>query len=446
MWKNDNSSLSRQQQKLTICILLLLLAITLPSLSVGGLKAGGKQEVKADKQIALDENDWPWWRGPSRNGVAVTDQKPPLHWSESENILWSSPVPGSGHGSPTVVGDQVFLATADYDKEVQSVLCYDRSSGRRIWKTDVHRGGFPQGGHKKSNLAAATVAFDGRRVFINFLNGGAVYTTALNLDGKQLWQTKISDFVLHQGFGSSPAIYESLVIASADNKGGGALVALDRSSGKIVWKQERPKLANYTSPIILEAAGREQLILTGTNLVSSFDPLSGKKLWEIEGSTTEVVTSVVTDGQLIFASGGYPKRHVAAVRADGSGEIAWEKSVSVYVPSMLVHAGHLFLVTDAGIARCWKPQTGEEVWKGRLGGTFSASPVLAGEHIFATNEEGKTFIFRANPKEFELVAENKLGENVMATPTICDSRIYMRVAHDRDGRRTEVLYCIADSQ
>ena len=268
----------------------------------------------------------------------------------------------------------------------------------------------------------------------------------MSLDGKQLWQTKISDFVLHQGFGSSPALYESLVIASADNKGGGALVALDRSNGKIVWKQERPKLANYTSPIILEAAGREQLILTGTNLVSSFDPLSGKKLWEIEGSTTEVVTSVVTDGQLIFASGGYPKRHVAAVRADGSGKIAWEKNISVYVPSMLFHAGHLFLVTDNGIARCWKPQTGEEVWKGRLGGTFSASPVLAGEHIFATNEEGQTFVFRANPKEFELVAENKLGDNVMATPTISNSRIYMRVAQDRDDQRTEVLYCIADGE
>ena len=136
-------------------------------------------------------------------------------------------------------------------QEVQSVLCYDRHSGRRIWKTDVHRGGFPQGGNKKSNLGSATVASDGRRVFINFLNGGAVYTTALSRDGKQLWQTKISDFILHQGFGSSPAVFESLVVASADNQGGGALAALDRASGKIVWRQERPKTANYTSPIIL---------------------------------------------------------------------------------------------------------------------------------------------------------------------------------------------------
>ena len=310
----------------------------------------------------------------------------------------------------------------------------------------MHRGGFPKGGHRKSNLGAASVASDGRSVYINFLNGDAVYTTALSLDGKQLWQTKISDFVLHQGFGSSPAIYGSLVIASADNKGGGALVALDRSSGKIVWKQERPKLANYTSPIILEADGREQLVLTGCNLVSSFDPLSGKKLWEIEGSTTEVVTSVVSDGQLVFISGGYPRRHASAVRADGSGEIVWDKNISVYVPSMLVHEGHIFLVTDNGIARCWKAKTGEEVWRGRLSGTFSASPILVGEYIFATNEDGRTFIFRADTEKFELIAENQLGDIVLATPTITNSRIYMRVGEDRDGRPSDVLYCIADTK
>jgi len=400
--------------------------------------------AEADHDISVDKNDWPWWRGHGRDGIAAADQRPPLHWSETENILWSAPVPGRGHGSPTVVGNQVFVATADYEAEVQSVICYDRQTGRRQWKTDVHRGNFPDGGNKKSNLGSATVASDGQAVYINFLNGDAVYTTALTREGKQLWQTRISDFDLHQGFGSSPAIFDSLVLVSADNRGGGALAALDRASGKVVWGQERPKKANYTSPIILEVAGRKQLLLTGCDLVSSFDPLSGRKLWEIEGSTTECVTSIVTDGKLVFASGGYPRKHVSAVRADGSGEIAWEKNIGVYVPSMLVYRGHIFLVTDAGVARCWKSETGEEVWKGRLGGTFSASPVLVGEHIFATNEDGQTFIFRADPEGFELVAENKLGESVFATPTICNSRIYMRVAQQMDGRRTEFLYCIAD--
>ena len=272
------------------------------------------------------------------------------------------------------------------------------------------------------------------------------YTTALSRDGKQLWQTKISDYVVHQGYGSSPAVYQSLVIVSADNKGGGAIAGLDRVSGKIVWKQERPKTPNYASPIILNAAGREQLLLTGCDLVAGLSPLTGKKLWEFKGSTTECVTSTVTDGQLIITSGGYPKNHVSAVRADGSGKVVWENSTRVYVPSLLIHEGYLYGVLDAGFASCWKCDTGKEIWKGRLRGTFSASPVLVGEHLFATNEAGRTFIFKANPKAFELVAENQLGSEVLGTPTFCGDRIYMRVAASQQGRRQETLYCLGKGE
>lgn len=434
--------LSRRLRSLTGVFLLILVAFLLPNCSFGETKSGATEGPVSSEVKSVDPSDWPWWRGPGRDGIAAPDQDPPLKWSETESILWSSPVPGQGHGSPTILGPRIFLATADYDAETQSVVCYDRDSGKQLWKTDVHRGGFLEGGHQKSNLASGSVGADGERVFANFLNGGAVHTTALSLEGELLWQTKISDFVIHQGFGSSPAIYKSLVIVSSDNKGGGAIVGLDRSSGEVVWRVERPKLPNYTSPIILNAAGRDQLILTGCERVTSLDPMTGEKLWEVEGSTTEVVTSAVTDGELIFGSGGYPKRHVAAVRADGSGELVWEKNVGVYVPSMLVRDGYIFLVTDNGIAQCWKSATGEEIWKGRLSGTFSASPVLVGDRIYATNEVGNTFIFEANTSEFKLLGENQLGENVMATPTIVDSRIYMRVAHGKGGTRSETLYSI----
>ena len=139
-----------------------------------------------------------------------------------------------------------------------------------------------------------------------------------------------------------------------------------------------------------------------------------------------------------------PKNHVSAVRADGSGQIVWENKARVYVPSPLVRGGCLYAVLDASLAVCWKCATGEEVWKGRLGGTFSASPVLVGEHVFATNESGRTFIFKATPDGFEQVAENKLGDNAMATPAICGDRIYMRVASLKDGRRRETLYCLGN--
>lgn len=404
-----------------------------------------RKETDAER-LTIAPTDWPWWRGPHRNGIADARQKPPLKWSESENVLWKSPVPGRGHGSPAVVGDRVFLATAEHETEIQAVLCYQRQTGKLLWRTEVHRGGFEKKGNEKSSLASATPACDGQRVFINFLHDGAIWTTALSLEGRQLWQTKVTDYVLHQGFGSSPAVYRSLVIVSADNKGTGVIAALERATGKVVWKQERPKLPNYASPIILNAAGREQLLMTGCDLVAGLDPLTGKKLWEIKGSTTECVTSTVTDGQLIFTSGGYPKNHVSAVRADGSGQIAWENNTRVYVPSMLVHEGHLYGVQDAGLATCWKCDTGKEVWKGRLAGTFSASPVLVGEHLFATNEAGRTFIFKATPAAFELVGQNQLGEEVLATPTICESRIYMRVAMRNKGQRQEMLYCLGKSE
>jgi outer membrane protein assembly factor BamB len=387
-------------------------------------------------------SDWPWWRGPTRNGIADPAQLAPLKWSNTENVLWRSPVPGRGHGSPTVIGDQVVLATADHERQLQLVLCFDRLTGKELWQTEIHHGGFDMKGNSKSSLASSTLACDGQHFFINFLHGGAVYTTALTRGGKIDWQVKITDYVLHQGFGSSPAIYQDLVIVSADNKGTGVIVGLNRATGDVVWKQERPKFPNYTSPIILNVAGRDQLLFTGCELVTSFDPLTGKKLWEVPGSTTECVTSTVTDGKLIFTSGGYPKNHISAIQADGTGAVVWENKTRVYVPSMIASDGYLYTILDAGVAMCWKSDTGKEVWKGRLEGMFTASPILVGKHLYATNEAGKTFVLKATPEAFEIVAENQLGDEVFSTPTICGGRIYFRIANLVDGKRQEQLVCV----
>jgi outer membrane protein assembly factor BamB len=297
--------------------------------------------------------------------------------------------------------------------------------------------------NKKATMASSSPACDGERVFINFLHDGAVYTTALSLDGNPIWQTKITDYKIHQGYGSSPALYDKLVIVSADNKLGGKVAALDRQNGKIVWEHSRPKDPNYPSPIILHAAGRDQVFMTGVNLISSFDPKTGEKLWEHPGATTECVTSTVTDGNLVFTSGGFPKDHISAFKADGSQkEPVWENKSRAYVPSMLISNGHLYAVLDAGIAMCWKVDTGEELWKKRLGGKFTSSPVLVGDNIFATDEDGKTHIFKASPDGFESTGENKLGDEVFATPVICGNRIYTRVAHRNRDTRQEMLYCL----
>lgn len=419
----------------------VVLLLGLISTAASAAELGSDAELD---RLRTSTNDWPWWRGPHHDGIAPAGQEPPLKWSDTENVIWKTPVPGRGYGSATVVGDRVYLAAAEVAEEIQSVICLDRATGKQIWKTDVHRGGFEKKGNAKSTHASATVACDGQRLFVNFLHDGAVFATALDLAGNKLWETKISDFVNHQGFGASPAVYRSLVLVSADNKGGGAIAGLDRATGNVVWRVARPAVPNYTSPLVFKIGGRDQLVLTGCDLVTSLDPLTGKTLWEIEGATTECVTSTVTDGERVFTSGGYPKNHMSAVLADGSGKVVWENKTRVYVPSLIAKDGYLYGVLDAGVASCWESATGREVWKQRVGGTFSSSPVLVNDLLYATDEAGKTTIFRATPKDFELVGENQLGDEAFATPVIVGSRIYTRVAKTVDGARQEWLYCLGE--
>ncbi len=405
------------------------------------LGAAEPDKAASGKVTGVAAADWPWWRGPQRNGIADANQKPPVEFSDTQNVRWKAPLVGRGHGSATVVGKKVFIATADEKEQTQSVACFDRDTGKQLWLTEVHKGNFIKGGNNKSSHASSTPACDGERVFINFVNNNAVYTTALSINGKQLWQTKIADYVIHQGFGSSPAVYGPLLVIMADSKAGGAIAGVDRVSGEIVWKQERPKLPNYSSPSILNIGGRDQVLMIGCDLVTSFDPLSGKKIWETAGSTTECVTTAVTDGKRIFTSGGYPKNHISAMLADGSGKIDWENNVRVYVPSMLVRDERLYCLTDAGVAMCRDSTTGKELYNLRLGGTFSASPVIVGDIVHAVNESGVSFAFKITPDAFENLVENKVGDEAFATHSICGGQIFLRTATQVDGKRQESLYC-----
>ena len=410
--------------------------------AAAGLAGGMELQAAGLNSVTWKSGDWPWWRGPSHNGIAEAGQQVPQTWSESNGIAWRTAVPGLSHGAPIVVEDQVLVEIADHERQLQSLLCLDRSSGKQIWESVIHEGGLDVKGNKKSSMASAAASCDGERFFVNFLNGDSVWLTAVDRQGKRLWQTHVSSYVNHQGFGSSPLLWGDLVYSVADNKGGGAIIAANRETGEVVWKRDRPAVPNYSSPVIFEVKGREQLFLTGCDLVTSLDPATGREIWEIPGATTECVTTTVTDGSRIYTSGGYPKNHISAVAADGSGKVVWENSTRSYVPSMLVHNGALFAVLDAGIAMCWDSGTGEELWKGRLGGTFSSSPVLVNEQIYATDESGKTSIFAASREKFELLQQNQLGAEVFSTPAICGNRIYNRIAAMEADRRQEYVVCI----
>lgn len=394
--------------------------------------------------FAMAENDnWTLWRGPNQDGIAASNQKVPLNWSEKDNVKWKVKVTGRGHGSPTVFNQYVYLATADEKQNTQHVICYRRTDGDIVWNKEIHRGKL-NFKNKKASQASCSIACDGERLFVNFLHDSRVELTCLSLKGDILWQKKVSDYVVHQGYGSSPTIHESLVLVSADNKKGGAIVAFNRATGDEVWRQSRPKTPNYPSPRVVKTSGKQQLLMSGCNLVSGFEPLTGKKLWEAEGSTTECVTTAVVHEDLVFTSGGYPRNHVAAVKTDGSGEIVWNDPTRVYVPSMIVEDGSLYAIADAGFLVCWRCDDGEVMWKKRLQGNFTSSLVKWKDYLFATNENGITFVVKADYEGAEVVSDNQLGNDAYATPAICGSQIFLRHGSDEGSDRQEYLYCIGE--
>jgi outer membrane protein assembly factor BamB len=393
--------------------------------------------------LTITSSDWPWWRGIHRNGHAA-EQSIPTQWSETESIIWKAPIPGRGHGSPTVIGEQIFLATADEQNQTQSVIGFDRKTGERAWITEVHKGGWQGRIHDRNTQASSSIASDGEKLFVAFMHDAKIWLSALDLTGKLLWQKKASDYTSHWGYSSSPAIYENLVIVASDHKEGGNLTAFDRNTSEQVWNVSRPAIPNYASPVIYHLNGQDQLILPGCDMLASYHPRSGRLLWSAPVTTQETVGSAVTDGTRIFASGGYPKNETTSVLVDNTPELDWRNPIRTYAPSMLVDGGYLYTMTDKGLAHCWDTETGKLMWREKVGGDFSASPVLVGNNIFVSSEQGKTLVFKASPEKFELIAENQLGNEIWATPVICGDSIYLRVAHHETGGRQEYLYRIGD--
>ena len=191
----------------------------------------------------ISARDWPSWRGPAHDGHAAASQTVPLTWSDIENVIWSVDVPGRGSSSPTVVGERIYLTSCDEAVGSQSVYAYERASGRLVWTKQVHATGAMRK-NARSTGASSSVACDGERLFVAFPTSGAVVITALSLVGEQLWQTTLCEYLIHQGYGASPFLYKDTVLVAADHKGGGAVAALDRRTGNVVWKKPRPPLPN----------------------------------------------------------------------------------------------------------------------------------------------------------------------------------------------------------
>jgi outer membrane protein assembly factor BamB len=380
--------------------------------------------------------DWPWWRGPSKNNVAAS-QDVPTTWSPTENVVWQADVPGRGHSSPIVCGGRVFLTTADDENQVQSILAYDLATGQQRWQTVAHRGGFMEKSHRHNSHASATAACDGERVLAVFVHDHGLWVTATDLDGAILWQTKAGEYDALYGYGSSPAIWGSLVIVCGDNDQTGAfLAALHRKSGKIVWRIARPNIDTYATPIVAHVAGRDQLLVGGCGFLTSYDPATGKELWKCAGPTTETTANTAAwSDDCVFVSGGYPKPYtLMAVKADGEGDVTaskllWKSTRHMpYVPSPLYDAGLLYIVDDTGVASCLDASSGAPLWTHRLEGDFSSSPLKCGQRIYVASEAGEVCVLAAG-RSFQLLAKNDLEDGIMATPAICGNQILLRTTH-----------------
>ncbi|MEO0448045.1 MAG: PQQ-binding-like beta-propeller repeat protein, partial [Verrucomicrobiota bacterium] len=275
--------------------------------------------------LALNAGDWSQWRGPTLNGIAAPGQSPPLTWSETENVLWKSALPGQGHSSPALVGDRIFLTTSKISEETQSVLALDRASGSILWETVIAQGQLPEKIHKKNTHASPSPACVDGKVIVSFHSANHIQLAALDDEGNILWNKNAGEYrpQFKFGYGASPLIVGDLVVISSEFPRGGFIAAYRLSDGSQVWTSPRNTWTSYSSPILATFDGQEQILLPGNRGISAFDPATGNVLWSGRGGTKSTCATAVWDNNLVFWSGGFPSKETVAIQV-GSGEVAWK--------------------------------------------------------------------------------------------------------------------------
>lgn len=417
-------------------------------ITAGAAIAGAASlSVLPQPAIAATEADGQWWRwrGPQGNNHAAPSAKLPSTISPN-GIAWAVKIPGRGHSSPIVTGDAVYLTTADKAAGTQSIVAVSRS-GKPLWQNSIHSGGIPKQNHPNNTEASPTLGFDGDSLFASFYNSRAIWLTKIGLDGKILWQKNTGAYQPNRykyGYAASPLIYRDWIILNADFDGAAFLTALDRRSGEVVWKTKRPGMISFSSPIIASVGGRDQLLLSGSEMVAGYNPSDGKLLWKTPGATTMATCgTMVWEGDYVLASGGYPKPETVCIKATGpnAGELVWSNRTKCYEQSMIVRDGYVYAVADNGVAYCWRVSDGKTMWRERIGGKYSSSPLLVRDTLCVFNESGDSFVFKAVPERFQLIEQSKLGDEAFASPVIVDDTLYARVAK-REGGRQEYLLAI----
>lgn len=418
---------------------LIALGILLPLAWAVAAAPAPQDTVKTDAKTSPTQ--WPRFRGPNGTGISE-DKNVPVDFGETKNVLWKTPLPGAGNSSPIVWGDKIFLESATADGKERLLVCVNASKGNVLWSKSVS--GDKAKTHLKNSLASSTPATDGERVYASFWDGEKVVLHAFDMEGKPLWTQELGKFKSQHGYGGSPIIWQDKVFVNFDQDGAAAILAFDAKTGKPAWDKPRDAFRTcYSTPFLLEKPnGGSELIVASTAGITAYEPASGaenwKWKWEFEGMALRTVGSpIAANGLILTSSGdGNGARNMVALNPGQQPSIAWQNKRSFpYVPTMLVRGDHVYFVNDGGVAACHLLKSGEEIWKERLGGGFSASPVMIDGKVYAPCEDGKVYVFAAEPT-YKLLAKNTLGEkeNLMASPAVAGGRLFIRGKND--------LYCI----
>lgn len=383
------------------------------------------------------ESNWPRWRGPQQDGHSA-DPNLPVKWT-GDNVVWKTTLPGVGQSSPVIWGDRIFLTSAlDQGKE-RLVFCVDRKTGEIVWRQSAWKGE-PEESHFMNGWASATCVTDGKIVVAFFGRGGL---HAYSLDGKPLWSQDLGTFKSPWGVAACPIIVGDLVVQNCDADADAWIRAFDKQTGKEIWKTRRRDHRGWSTPIVVESGKRKEIVVNGNDGVQAYDPASGQELWFCKSFKGRGEPTVTPAGDLLCVVNGLTGDFYS-VRPGGAGNVtdthmAWHtpRIGGRDTPSPIV-VGELVMVCDmTGILTCYDVGDGHVVWKTRLAGKFSGSPIAAGGLVYLLNEAGRTFVIKPG-QEFQSVAENALtagkDEIFRASLTPCDGQIFIR--------STSVLYCI----
>ncbi|MFC1551046.1 PQQ-binding-like beta-propeller repeat protein [Candidatus Latescibacterota bacterium] len=390
--------------------------------------------------VVFANDNWPSFRGPSNDGISDAADLP-VEWSESKNIRWKTAIHDQGWSTPVIWDNQVWLTTATKDGHNLFAVCVDFNSGKILHDKLVFEIEKPQRKHDLNSYATPSPVVEAGRVYVHFgTHGTACLDTGT---GAVLW-TRDDLHVNHiQGPAGSPFLYKHLLILHLEGDEDQFVIALDKKTGKTVWKTDRPQeqytktiplyRKGYSTPITITVDGKDQLVSVGAQMCHAYDPLTGEELWNVFYGTDSTISAPVSDGDLVFVITGYqqPSPELWAVRPTGRGDVTeshvvWKIKERVPIESSpVVKNGLIYMTSDRGNVSCIDAKTGKFIWQESLDGQFGASPVIAGGRIYFSNKKGETTVI-AEGREFKVLSVNVLDEGFLASPAVKGNSFIMR--------------------